>query len=51
MGPPFQRFHQRSYQNDSIAQQSTLVDWNTATVYKTTALSGWPVAVEINPDQ
>ncbi|WP_180278958.1 hypothetical protein [Janthinobacterium sp. BJB304] len=38
MAPPFQRFHQRSYQNDSIAQQGTLVDWIMETVYKTTAI-------------
>ncbi|MGK5010576.1 hypothetical protein [Janthinobacterium sp. MDB2-8] len=47
MAPPFQRFHQRSYQNDSIAQQATLVDWNKETVYKTTAVSGWPGESEL----
>ncbi|MGK5032032.1 hypothetical protein ACQ4W7_20935 [Janthinobacterium sp. MDT1-19] len=41
MAPPFQRFHQRSYQNDSIAQHATLVDWNKETVYKTTAVPGY----------
>ncbi|WP_146009760.1 hypothetical protein [Janthinobacterium sp. ROICE36] len=47
MAPPFQRFYQRSYQNDSIAQQSTLVGWNKETVYKTTAVSGSAGAREL----